>query len=205
MRYLWLGVRVSKMDIIIATGNKGKVKEFECLLQPLGYQVKCLKDFPEIEDIEETGLTFEENACLKAEYLAKQLDCMVIADDSGLTVDALNGEPGVFSARYAGVEKDDEKNLQLVLEKLKDVPENQRQARFVCVMALAKPDVKTKVYRGECEGMIIHEKRGENGFGYDPIFFLPEYGCTTAELTQEQKGKISHRGKALSLLLEDLQ
>lgn len=192
------------MDIIIATNNVGKVREFEGLLQPLGYRVKCLKDFPSIEEVEETGTTFEENACLKAEHLSSLLDCPVIADDSGLEVDALHGEPGVFSARYAGEEKDDEKNLQLVLQKLENIPDDKRQARFVCVMALAKPGEQTRVYRGICEGQIIREKRGENGFGYDPIFFLPEFQCTTAELTQEQKGKISHRGKALSLLLKSL-
>lgn len=192
------------MEIVIATNNIGKVKEFEGLLKPCGYEVKSLKDFPEIADIEETGTTFEENASIKAEYLSEKLNCLVIADDSGLEVDALNGEPGVYSARYAGVEKDDEKNLQLVLTKLKDVPIKERGGRFVCVMALAKPNVQTKTYRGICEGIIIDEKRGENGFGYDPIFYLPSFGCTTAELTREQKGEISHRGKALRMLLADL-
>ena len=193
------------MDIVIATNNLGKVKEFQSLLAPYGYTVKSLKDFPEIEEVEETGTSFEENACMKAEYLAKVLDCLVVADDSGLEVDALNGEPGVYSARYAGLEKDDEKNLQLVLENLKDVAPVNKTARFICVMALAKPGALTKTYRGVCEGMIIDEKKGTNGFGYDPIFYFPEYACTTAEMTCEQKGKISHRGKALRLLINDLQ
>ena len=193
------------MDIVIATNNLGKVKEFQSLLAPYGYTVKSLKDFPEIEEVEETGTSFEENACMKGEYLAKVLDCLVVADDSGLEVDALNGEPGVYSARYAGLEKDDEKNLQLVLENLKDVAPENKTARFICVMALAKPGELTKTYRGVCEGMIIDEKKGTNGFGYDPIFYFPEYACTTAEMTCEQKGKISHRGKALRLLINDLQ
>ena len=193
------------MDIVIATNNLGKVKEFQSLLAPYGYTVKSLKDFPEIAEVEETGTSFEENACMKAEYLAKVLDCLVVADDSGLEVDALNGEPGVYSARYAGLEKDDEKNLQLVLENLKDVAPENKTARFICVMALAKPGELTKTYRGVCEGMIIDEKKGTNGFGYDPIFYFPEYACTTAEMTCEQKGKISHRGKALRLLINDLQ
>ena len=185
------------MDIVIATNNLGKVKEFQSLLAPYGYTVKSLKDFPEIEEVEETGTSFEENACMKAEYLAKVLDCLVVADDSGLEVDALNGEPGVYSARYAGLEKDDEKNLQLVLENLKDVAPENKTARFICVMALAKPGELTKTYRGVCEGMIIDEKKGTNGFGYDPIFYFPEYACTTAEMTCEQKGKISHLNTSL--------
>ena len=193
------------MDIVIATNNLGKVKEFQSLLAPYGYTVKSLKDFPEIEEVEETGTSFEENACMKAEYLAKVLDCLVVADDSGLEVDALNGEPGVYSARYAGLEKDDEKNLQLVLENLKDVAPENKTARFICVMALAKPGELTKTYRGVCEGMIIDEKKWTNGFGYDPIFYFPPCKMTSAMMSMEEKNKYSHRAKALKKLYSILK
>lgn len=188
--------------IIIATNNQGKVKDFETLFQPLGYEVLSLRDFEHVLEPEETGVTFEENAVIKAEGVMKQLNYPVIADDSGLEVDALGGEPGVYSARYAGVEKDDEANLQKVLRKLEDVDDDLRTARYVCVLACAVPGKKTFTVRGECDGIIGKEKVGTEGFGYDPIFYVPNLGKTMAQLTTEEKNKMSHRHIALEKLLE---
>ena len=187
-------------ELIIATNNEGKVREFQNIFSEKGYTVKSLKDFPEIEDVEETGTTFEENALLKAQTVAKALQVVVIADDSGLEVDALNGEPGVYSARYAGTDKNDEANIDKVLEKLQDVPEENRTARFVCVLAVAMPDEESFTVRGTCEGFITTERKGENGFGYDPIFYIKEIDKTMAQLSKEEKNKISHRARAIELL-----
>lgn len=190
-------------QIVIATKNKGKVKDFEAIFAPLGYEVKSMFDVAIDMDIEETGSTFEENAVLKAEALAKELNTIVIADDSGLAVDALNCEPGVYSARYAG-DHDDEANIVKVLEKLHGVPTPERTARFVCCIAIAGPEVATKTFTGTCEGVITEMKIGENGFGYDPIFYVPTLSKTMAQLTAEEKGKISHRGNAIRLLANNL-
>ncbi|XRG77304.1 XTP/dITP diphosphatase [Rossellomorea sp. GAMAL-10_SWC] len=187
--------------IIIATNNKGKVKDFEALFNPMGFQVKSLKDFPEIQEIEETGTTFEENAVLKAEYLASELNTPVIADDSGLIVDALEGRPGVYSARYAGLHKSDEDNLQKVLSELEGVFPGKRTARFYCALALAVQGKETITVYGTVEGYIANKKRGTNGFGYDPIFFLPELDKTMAELTTNEKGGLSHRANAIKSLM----
>ncbi|WP_066292694.1 XTP/dITP diphosphatase [Bacillus sp. FJAT-29937] len=187
-------------EVIIATKNAGKAKEFERMFMPLGYKVKTLIDFPEIEDIEETGSTFEENAILKAESVSKALNKIVIADDSGLSVDALNGRPGIYSARYAGEEKSDEANMAKVLDELKDIPDNDRQARFYCALAVAVPGVETFTVSGTCEGLILREKRGLYGFGYDPIFFVVDKGKAMAELKPEEKAEISHRAQALRKL-----
>ena len=184
-------------EIIIATKNAGKVKDFETLFSPKGFKVKSLLDFPEIEDVEETGVTFAENATLKAEAISSALNKPVIADDSGLAIDALNGEPGVYSARYAGENKDDNANIEKVLQKLNDVPFEKRTARFHCALAIAVPGKRTEIVEGTCEGHILEEKRGENGFGYDPIFFVEKWRCSMAELTKEQKNQISHRANAL--------
>lgn len=186
--------------VIIATKNRGKAKEFQHMFAPYGYEVQTLLDLPHIEDVEETGVTFEENAILKAETVAGELGALVIADDSGLAIDALEGRPGVYSARYAGEEKSDEANMAKVLGELESVEESDRTARFYCVLAIAGPDMKTKTVTGSCEGMILREKRGTNGFGYDPIFFVPSLGKTMAELTQDEKSQISHRGHALEKL-----
>jgi len=191
--------------IIIATNNKGKVKDFEALFHPMGYQIKSLRDFPEIEEIEETGTTFEENAILKAEYLANVLQIPVIADDSGLIVDALEGRPGVYSARYAGLHKSDEDNLQKVLSELHDVFPGKRTARFYCALALAAPGKKTITVNGTVEGYISSEKRGTNGFGYDPIFFLPELDKTMAELSTDEKSGLSHRANAIKALMNVIE
>lgn len=187
-------------QLIIATQNKGKAKDFEALFGPLGYSVLTLRDIDDQLDIEETGTTFEENAILKAEGTAAALGIPVIADDSGLEIDALGGEPGVYSARYAGGEKSDEANIDKVLAKLDGVPSEKRTARFRCVLAIAAPGRETMTFSGSCEGIILEERKGTNGFGYDPVFFVPQKGVSMAELTAEQKGAISHRGAAISEL-----
>ena len=190
-------------QVVIATKNKGKAKDFEALFQPLGFEVVTMFDVAPDMEIEETGTTFEENAVLKAETLAKELNMIVIADDSGLAVDALDGAPGVYSARYAG-DHDDEANIVKVLENLAGVPEEKRTARFMCALAIAGPEMDTTTVFGTCEGVILQEKRGTNGFGYDQIFFIPELGRAMAELTPEEKGAISHRGNAIRKLAEAL-
>ena len=190
-------------QVVIATKNKGKAKDFEALFNPLGFEVVTMFDVAPDMEIEETGTTFEENAVLKAETLAKELKMIVIADDSGLVVDALHGAPGVYSARYAG-DHDDEANIVKVLENLAGVPEEKRTARFMCALAIAGPEIDTTTVFGTCEGIILEEKRGTNGFGYDPIFFVPELDRAMAELTPEQKGAISHRGNAIRKLAEAL-
>ena len=190
-------------QVVIATKNKGKAKDFEALFQPLGFEVVTMFDVAPDMEIEETGTTFEENAVLKAETLAKELNMIVIADDSGLAVDALDGAPGVYSARYAG-DHDDEANIVKVLENLAGVPEEKRTARFMCALAIAGPKMDTTTVFGTCEGIILQEKRGTNGFGYDPIFFVPELGRAMAELTPEEKGAISHRGNAIRKLAQAL-
>ena len=187
-------------SVIIATKNKGKAKEFEKLFLPKGLAVKTLLDYPEIEDVEETGSTFEENAILKAETIANNLGVRVIADDSGLEIDALEGRPGVYSARYAGYEKNDENNIDKVLDELQDVPENERTARFCCALAMAEPGKETVTVFGTCEGRILDERRGTNGFGYDPIFFVETKGKSMAELASDEKNKISHRANAIRKL-----
>lgn len=191
-------------QVVIATKNKGKAKDFEAIFSPLGYEVVTMLDVAPEMEIDETGSTFEENAVLKAETLSKALGKIVIADDSGLEIDVLGGEPGVYSARYAG-NHDDEANIEKVLEKLQGVPEENRTARFVCAIAISGPEFETKTVFGTCEGVILTEKRGSNGFGYDPIFYVPELGRTMAELTAEEKGAISHRGNAIRKLTKELE
>ncbi len=188
-------------QVVIATKNRGKAKDFEALFMPLGYEVVTMFDVAPDMEIEETGTTFEENAVLKAETLSKALGTIVIADDSGLAVDALDGAPGVYSARYAG-DHDDEANIVKVLENLKGVPEEERTARFMCALAIAGPELETTTVFGSCEGVILEEKRGTNGFGYDPIFFVPELNRAMAELSPEEKGAISHRGNAIRKLAD---
>ncbi len=189
-------------EIIIATKNKGKVKDFEALLSKRGIQVKSLHDFPEMPDVEETGSTFEENAILKAEAISRKMGRTVIADDSGLIVDYLDGRPGVYSARYAGEEKNDRANLEKVLSELEGVPDEERTARFYCVLAVSVPGEKPKVAEGTCEGKIGREPMGTHGFGYDPIFIVDEKNKTMGQLTKEEKNKISHRAAAMAKLDE---
>lgn len=184
-------------EIIIATKNKGKAKDFEALLEPMGYKVLTLHDVAPHMDVEETGETFEENAILKAETIAEELQATVIADDSGLEIDALGGEPGVYSARYSGEEKNDESNMDKVLQKLVQVPADEKTARFRCVLALASPGQETIIFEGVCEGLIADERKGDHGFGYDPIFYVPSHEKTMAEMKPEEKAAISHRGNAI--------
>ncbi|KAB7708592.1 XTP/dITP diphosphatase [Bacillus aerolatus] len=186
--------------VIIATKNKGKAKEFTSLFADYGIEVKTLLDYPLFEDVEETGETFEENAVLKAETISAQTGQLVIADDSGLMIDALDGRPGVYSARYAGEEKDDKANIEKVLHELKGTPADERTARFYCALAIARPGKETVTVSGVCEGIITEEKQGTNGFGYDPIFWVEQFGKTMAELQPDEKNSISHRGQAIKKL-----
>ncbi len=197
------------MEIIMATGNKNKVREISEMLEGSSLHVTSMKDAGIDVEIIEDGKSFEENAVIKARTVceaAKKLgrEALVIADDSGLVIDALNGEPGIYSARYMGEDTSyDIKNAELI-RRLEGVPEEKRTARFVCAMAIAYPDGTDKVFTGNFDGHIAHQPAGTNGFGYDPILYLPEYGCTSAELSSEQKNAISHRGKALKLAVEEL-
>ncbi|RLQ98019.1 XTP/dITP diphosphatase [Falsibacillus albus] len=187
-------------QVIIATKNKGKAKEFVSMFSPYGIEVKTLLDIPNAPDVEETGTTFKENAILKAETISGEMNTIVIADDSGLAIDALEGRPGVYSARYAGEEKNDEANMDKVLMELKDIPGEDRTARFHCALAVAVPGEETITVEGTCDGHILFERQGTNGFGYDPIFFVKEQGKSMAELSSSEKNKISHRAKALQQL-----
>lgn len=184
--------------IVFATGNAHKMIEIRQILEDLGMPVISMKEAGVDPEIIEDGTTFEENALIKAREVAKLLpNDIVLADDSGLEVDALNKEPGIYSARYAGENTSYEIKNQLILDRVKDVPEEKRTARFACAVAAVFPDGTEKVVRENMEGRIAYESAGANGFGYDPIFYLPEYGCTSAELSPEDKNAISHRGKAL--------
>jgi len=183
--------------IIFATGNEGKMKEIRAILADLGVPVLSMKEAGITAEIVEDGKTFEENADIKARTIMELTGDVVLADDSGLEIDWLNGEPGIYSARYMGEDTSyDIKNSHLI-QLLDGVPQEQRTARFVCVISAAFPDGRILHGRGTIEGIIGYEIKGENGFGYDPIFYLPEYGCTTAELPPEKKNELSHRGKAL--------
>ena len=204
--------------IIFATKNVGKVRELSQMLKKYGVEVLSLLDINYENEIEENGLTFEENALIKARAIFSQYKTTVIADDSGLSIDALNGAPGVYSARYASLAcgegltsngntfckapdtPSDNANMDRVLAELKDVPDNERTARFVCVLAIVDANGKEIVVRGTCEGKILHEKRGLEGFGYDPIFFLPQLNKTMAELSKDEKNALSHRGNAFKKL-----
>lgn len=187
--------------IVVATKNKGKANEFKEFFARENIEVLSLLDLDQsIPDIEETGETFEENAILKAEGIAKRLNIPVLADDSGLIIDALDGRPGIYSARYAGEDKNDKANIQKVLEEMKDVPKKERTARFICVLAIAMPQDKTIIRTGYCEGTIAFSESGENGFGYDPIFIPSGYQVSMAQLEPEEKNRISHRKHALTEL-----
>ena len=188
--------------IIFATGNAGKMKEIREILQDMNMEILSMKEAGIEADIIEDGKTFEENAMIKAKEIAKYTDEIVLADDSGLEIDYLNKEPGIYSARYMGEDTSYHiKNANLI-QRLEGVPDQQRTARFVCAIAAAFPDGTVKTVRASMEGRIGYEEKGENGFGYDPIFYLPEFGCSSAELTLEQKNEISHRGKALKAMKE---
>ncbi|MDG2939402.1 RdgB/HAM1 family non-canonical purine NTP pyrophosphatase [Exercitatus varius] len=196
-----------KQKIVLATGNRGKVKEMADVLADFGFEVIAQTDLG-IESPEETGLTFVENAILKARYAAKVSGLPAIADDSGLVVAALNGEPGLYSARYAGVDGDeaDALNRRKLLRNMADIADEHRRAKFVsCIVLLRhETDPSPIIAEGECSGVIIREEKGDNGFGYDSLFFSPEKGCTFAELETVEKKKISHRARALAVLKQKL-
>ncbi|MEU7894720.1 XTP/dITP diphosphatase [Nonomuraea sp. NPDC049152] len=186
------------MRIVLATRNAGKIVELRRILG--GFEVVGLEEFPEIGEVAETGLTFAENALLKAHAVAQGSGLPAVADDSGLCVDALNGMPGVFSARWSGKHGDDDANLDLLLAQVSDVPDDRRTGRFVCAAALALPSGEERVVEGDLQGRLLRERRGTNGFGYDPIFVPDGESRTTAEMTAEEKDSISHRGRAFRAL-----
>ena len=194
-----------KQRIIFATGNKNKIREIHEILGDLGWEILSMKEAGIDLDIVEDGTTFEENALIKAKAVAAQCNDIVLADDSGLEIDYLNKEPGIYSARYMGEDTPySVKNANLI-SRLAGVPDEQRTARFVCAIAAAFPDGEVLTTRGTIEGIIGYEERGENGFGYDPIFYLPEYKKSTAELSPEEKNALSHRGRALRQMEEELR
>jgi len=194
-----------KNKIVFATGNAGKVKEIRMIMADLGVEVLSMKEAGISIDIEEDGSTYEENALIKARAVATCTDAIVMADDSGLEVDALNKEPGVLSARYMGEDTPYSIKNGEIIKRLTGVPDEERSARFVCAIAAVLPDGRELTTRATIEGRIGYEEKGANGFGYDPIFYVPEFGKTTAELTEEEKNKVSHRGKALELMKEELK
>lgn len=186
--------------LIFATGNENKMKEIRMILGDLDYEILSMKEAGIDADIVEDGKTFEENAIIKAAAISKLSGCLVLADDSGLEVDYMDKMPGIYSARWMGEDTSYRIKNKAIIDKLEGVPDEKRTARFVCAIAAAFPDGRVVTKRGTIEGIIGYEERGENGFGYDPIFFLPEYGKTTAELSPEEKNQISHRGRALELI-----
>jgi len=192
--------------IVLASNNKGKVREINQFLAGLAVSVLPQSEF-NVDEAEETGLTFVENAILKARNAAQQSGLPAIADDSGIEVDALNGEPGIYSARYAGIGASDEDNLQKLLTALEDVPEAKRTARFQCLMVYMRhaKDPTPIICQGTWEGIITREPQGDNGFGYDPVFYVPDHNCTSAQLPAEVKNQLSHRGQALRLLVKQLR
>lgn len=191
--------------IIFATGNEGKMKEIRMILQDLEVPVVSMKEAGISVEIDESGRSFEENAVIKARAVMEQTGETVLADDSGLEIDYLDGAPGIYSARYMGEDTSYDIKNNAILEQLANVPDEKRTARFVCVIACAMPDGTILTSRGTMEGIIAHEIRGENGFGYDPVFYLPDCCCTSAELSQDQKNDLSHRGKALRVMRELLR
>ncbi len=191
-----------KRKVIFATSNEGKMKEVRSILEDLDVEVLSMKEAGIFVDVVEDGTTFEENAAIKATAIQKVCGEIVLADDSGLEVDYLNKEPGIYSARYMGEDTSYRIKNKSLIDRLEGVEGDDRSARFVCAIAAAFPDGCVEITRGTIEGQIGYEEKGENGFGYDPIFYVPEYGCTTAELSLEQKNEASHRGKALRKMKE---
>ena len=199
-------------QIIFATGNQGKMREIRAIMEDMRWDVVSMKEAGIDPEIEENGATFTENAVIKAQTVAdvlagekKARECVVLADDSGLVIDCLNGEPGIYSARYLGEETHFSEKSADLLRRMKDVPEEERSARFDFDIAAVFPDGEVVTTEGTVEGRIGYELKGDHGFGYDPIFYLPEYGRTAAELTDEEKNQISHRSKALELMKAELK
>ncbi|MDE9433100.1 XTP/dITP diphosphatase [Xenorhabdus bovienii] len=189
--------------VVLATGNAGKVRELADLLTDFGLDIVAQTELG-VDSADETGLTFIENAIIKARHAAAITGLPAIADDSGLSVNALGGAPGIYSARYAGIDASDRDNLEKLLEAMRDIPDEERQAQFNCVLVYLRhaEDPTPLIFHGRWSGIITHEPAGNSGFGYDPIFYVPEFGCTAAELSREQKSAVSHRGQALKMLLE---
>lgn len=192
--------------IVLASGNTGKLREFKQLLAPLGFELIPQSDLG-VQDVAETGLSFVENAILKARHAALHTGLPALADDSGLEIDALQGAPGIYSARYAGEQASDAENIAAVLKALQVIPHSERSARFQCLLVFMRhaKDPTPLICQGTWQGSILTEPCGEEGFGYDPIFWVPETDCTAAELTSNQKHAISHRGKAMRAFLEEFQ
>lgn len=195
-----------KKRIIFATGNENKMKEIRMILKDLGLEILSMKEAGADVEIIEDGMSFEENAEIKARTVARVLtNDIVLADDSGLEIDYLDKAPGIYSARFAGEDTSYDIKNRIFLDRLEGVPDEERTARFVCAVAAVFPDGTVSVVRKTIEGRIAEEAAGDNGFGYDPIFYVPEYGCTTAEMKPEQKNELSHRGKALRAMREILK
>ena len=192
------------MKIIIATGNKDKVREINEALAGTEFEAVSMKSEGIDPEIIEDADTFEGNALIKARTVHQYTDCYVMADDSGLCIDALDGAPGVYSARFAGEDSTYEEKFAKIYELLGDTPKDKWTARFVCAIAVVRPDGSEFTVRGECEGVLLDHPQGENGFGYDPIFYVPSFGMTTAQMDPEVKNSISHRGKALNAMVERL-
>ncbi|MCO6559518.1 MAG: XTP/dITP diphosphatase [Gilliamella sp.] len=192
--------------IVLATNNQGKVNELQTLLANAGFDIIAQNQF-NIPDADETGLTFIENALLKARHTAKLTGLSAIADDSGLAVDALDGQPGIYSARYAGEHGNDKSNNQKLLKALQNIPKEKRTAYFYCALVFMRHenDPTPIICLGKWDGLILNEEQGDGGFGYDPLFYVPELGCTAAQLTKEQKSQISHRGQALKQLIAKIK
>lgn len=191
--------------LVFATGNEGKMREIRMILGDLGIPVLSMKEAGVTAEIEENGKSFEENAGIKAKAVMELTGDIVLADDSGLEIDYLDGAPGIYSARFMGEDTSYDVKNKALLEKLDGVPDEKRTARFVCAIACALPDGRILTTKAAMEGRIGCEIKGENGFGYDPIFYLPECGCTSAEISPEKKNELSHRGKALRLMKEELK
>lgn len=192
--------------IVLATNNQGKVNELQTLLADAGFNIVAQKEF-NVPDVDETGLTFIENAILKARHTAKLTGLPAIADDSGLVVDALNGAPGIYSARYAGCHGNDKLNNQKLLSQLHNVPTEKRTAYFYCALVFMRHDNDPTpiICLGKWHGLILNQEQGEGGFGYDPLFYIPELDCTAAQLSKEHKSQISHRGQALKQLITKIK
>lgn len=193
-----------KQRLIFATGNEGKMKEVREILADTGYEILSMKEAGIDLEIIEDGTTFEENAIIKAKAVMEASGELTLADDSGLEIDAFDGEPGIYSARYLGEDTSYVEKNQVILDRMKDIPEEKRSARFVCAIAAAFPNGQTRTTRGTMEGIIGYEAKGGNGFGYDPIFYLPELGKYSAQLSSEEKNQLSHRGEALRKMKEVL-
>lgn len=193
------------MKVVLATRNQGKIREFQKRFSEIGWEVIPIADIADIPEPEETGTTFRENALQKARYYAEAVNLPVLSDDSGIIADVLGNEPGVYSARYAGVHGNDEANNQKLVEVLRPYRREARRGHYMCVIAVVWPNGREITAEGRCNGIIRDFYKGTGGFGYDPLFYLPEFGKTMAELSMEEKNKISHRGKAVDAMLKKLK